>query len=213
MSSGLDNILKDIIVLLENFLESDHTLIFKEDSINLCCGASADDTLGDGNTFLSWVMRNVIRAFVSVTTTVVFVSSGWIFVALLTEVGISAAAEVGGIATEVTLELEVAEAVLVAHELLTDVHILQSAMLTHKGLFIHSTLLVLEVLNFLLGLTINIATEEWTMAALALIKLGDVKGILHRLLEEFAVRSGNTLIIVKVILSELVESFLGQLAL
>lgn len=174
LSSGLDDILKNIVVLLENFFEFDLTLIFEGKSINLGSSASAENTLGDGNTFLSRVMRNVIRAFISVTTTVVFISSGWIFMALLTEVGIGTASESGGIATEVAFELEMAEAVLVAHELLTDAHILQSAMLAHKGLFIHLTLLVFEVFNFLLGLAVNITTEEWTVAALTLVELGNV---------------------------------------
>ena len=44
--------------------------------------------------------------------------------AFLAEVSVSTATELGSIAAEVALVLEVAKAMLVTHELLTDAHIL-----------------------------------------------------------------------------------------
>ena len=65
----------------------------------------------------------------------------------------------------------------------------------------------------MLSLAVDIAAEEWTVAAGALVELGDVKGILHRLLEESTFRLRDTLIILKFILFELMDSLLGKLAL
>lgn len=70
------------------------------------------------------MMLNIIGAFVSVSATVVLIPARWILVAFLAEICVSTAAELGSIATEVTLVLEVAKAMLVTHELLTDAHIL-----------------------------------------------------------------------------------------
>lgn len=124
MSSSLDDSLKNIIVLFENLLKLDFPLIFEGKSVDLDLGASAKNTLRDGNSFFSWMMLNIIGAFVSVSATVVLIPARWILVAFLAEVSVSTAAELGSIAAEVALVLEVAKAMLVTHELLTDAHIL-----------------------------------------------------------------------------------------
>lgn len=124
MSSSLNDSLKNIIVLFENLLKLDFPLIFEGKSIDLDLGASANNTLRDGNSFLSRMMQNIIGAFVSVSATVVLIPARWILVAFLAEVCVSTAAELGSIAAEVALVLEVAKAMLVTHELLTDAHIL-----------------------------------------------------------------------------------------
>lgn len=51
------------------------------------------------------------------------------------------------------------------------------------------------------------------MATGALVELSDVQGILHRLLEESTFRLRDTIMILKVILFELMDSLLGKLAL
>ena len=124
MSTSLDDSLKNIIVLFENLLKFDFLLIFEGKSVDLDLGASAKNTLRDGNSFFSWMMLNIIGTFVSVSATVVLIPARWILVAFLAEVSVSTAAELGSIAAEVTLVLEVAKAMLVTHELLTDAHIL-----------------------------------------------------------------------------------------
>ena len=73
MSSSLDDSLKNIIVLFENLLKFDFPLIFEGKSVDLDLGASAKNTLRDGNSFLSWMMLNIIGAFVSVSATVVLI--------------------------------------------------------------------------------------------------------------------------------------------
>ena len=65
----------------------------------------------------------------------------------------------------------------------------------------------------MLSLAVDIAAKEWTVATGALVELGDVQGILHRLLEESTFRLRDTLIILKFILFELMDSLLGKLAL
>lgn len=65
----------------------------------------------------------------------------------------------------------------------------------------------------MLSLAVDIAAKEWTVATGALVELSDVQGILHRLLEESTFRLRDTLMILKFILFELMDSLLGKLAL
>ena len=65
----------------------------------------------------------------------------------------------------------------------------------------------------MLSLAVDIAAKEWTVATGALVELSDVQGILHRLLEESTFRLRDTIVILKLILFELMDSLLGKLAL
>ena len=93
--------------------------------------ALAHDAAGDRNTFLSRMVCDIVRALVDISSAIKFVPAAWIFVALLAEVSVSTASERGKVAAEVALELNVAQAVLLAHKLFTDAHVRQPAALAH----------------------------------------------------------------------------------
>ena len=145
--------------------------------------ALAHDAAGDRNTFLSRMVCDIVRALVDISSAIKFVPAAWIFVALLAEVSVSTASERGKVAAEVALELDVAQAVLLAHELLTNAHVRQSAALAHQLLLSHSLfILLVHVLSKLLVLAVDIAAEEWVMAARAFVEFADMEGIFDRLL-------------------------------
>ena len=177
--------------------------------------ALAHDATGNRNTLLSGMVCDIVRALVHVSSAIVLVSAAWIFVALLAEVGVCAASECGKIAAEVALELNVAQAVLLAHVLLADAHVSQPAALAHKLLLSHSLfILLVHVLRKLLVLTIDIAAEEWVMAARTFVKFTGMEGVLDRLLVEAVGGVLKPLLILKhVVLLHLLESILAKSAL
>lgn len=159
-------------------------LRLKGDWVGHLQGALTNDTASDRHTLLSWVVTDAVWAFVGVATTVVLVSAVRILVALLAEIGVSTASEGGKVAAVVALVLDVAETVLLAHELIADLHVLKTTALTHELLLFHAFLLCQHFLDEEFILAVNIATEERTMTAGALIELRHVKSILKWLLIE-----------------------------
>lgn len=104
------------VCLVENFFEMQLMLVLKHVFHNH--STSAKDAASDGDTFLGWMMLDVVWALVSVASTIVFVSTRRVFVAFIAEVSVRPASERGHVATEVALVLDVAETVLSTHELL-----------------------------------------------------------------------------------------------
>ena len=177
--------------------------------------ALAQDTAGDRNTLLGRMVRDIVRALVHISSAIELVPAAWIFVAFFAEVGVCTASELGKIAAEVALELDVAQAVLLAHELLADAHVRQPAALAHKLLLRHSLFITLvHVLRKLLVLTIDVAAEEWVVAARAFVKLADMEGVLKRLFVEAVCGVLKPLLALQqIVLLHLLESILAKSAL
>ena len=146
--------------------------------------ALTDDAAGNWNTFFSWMMGDVVGTFVLISSAVVLIPATWIFMTLFTEVSISSTSKLGQIAAEVAFKLDVAQAVLLTHEVLANAHILQPAALAHELFLIHSLLIFLLILSELLVLAVDIAAEKRIMTARAFIKLTGVQSILERLVVE-----------------------------
>lgn len=99
------------------------------------------------------------------------------------EVGVGPAPESGERAAEIALELHVSDAVLHTVELFADAKVDQPAVLAHQ-LFLFHFILLLVFVDGELGLAVDIATEERTVAARALIELTRVQSIIEWLLVE-----------------------------
>jgi len=125
------DVLKLQVGLLEDLFEMNFVLRLGCDGIGHLDLALAQDAAGDRNTLLRRMVLNIVRALVHISSAIELVPAAWIFVALLAEVSVSTASESGKIAAEVALELNVAQAVLLAHVLLADAHVLQPAALAH----------------------------------------------------------------------------------
>lgn len=69
-------------------------------------------------------MRKSQRALVRVTFTIELAHSIWVLMAILAIVSVGSASVLSQVAAVVTLPLNVSEAVLLAHELLTDSHVM-----------------------------------------------------------------------------------------
>ena len=177
--------------------------------------ALTHDTAGDRNTLLGRMVCDIVRALVHISSAIVLVPAAWVFVAFLAEVGVCTASELGKIAAEVALELNVAQAVLLAHELLADAHVRQPAALAHKLLLSHILfILLVHVLRKLLVLTIDVAAEEWVVAARAFVELADMEGILDGLFVESVCGVLKPLLALQhVVLLHLLESILAKSAL
>ena len=84
----------------------------------------------------------------------------------LTEISVCVASELRYITTKVAFELNVSEPVLVAHEPLSDAHVLQPTALAHQLFLFHTVIFPsLHIVSKLPVLTVNIASEEWAVAS------------------------------------------------
>ena len=179
---GFNNLLKLQVGLLQHFLKVIFVLGLSRDRVGDLQLALAEDAAGDRDTLFGRMVFDTVRAFVSISAAIILIPPIRVFVAFVAEISVSTASESGQVAAEVTLELDMAEAMLLAGVLLADSHVGKSAALAHKLLFFH--VLLVGLLGKLLVLAVNVATEEWAMAALALIKFAHVQGVLKRLLIE-----------------------------
>ena len=125
------DVLKLQVGLLEDLFEMNFVLRLGCDRIGHLDLALAHDAAGDRNTLLRRMVLNIVRALVHISSAIELVPAAWIFVAFFAEVGVCTASELGKIAAEVALELNVAQAVFLAHVLLADAHVLQPAALAH----------------------------------------------------------------------------------
>lgn len=157
--------LKLHIGLFEHFLEMNFMLRLGHDGIAHLELALTDDAAGNWDSFFSWMVGDVVRTFVLISSTIVLIPATWVFMTLFTEVSISSASKLGQIAAEVTFKLDVAQAVLLTHEVLANAHILQPAALAHELFLIHSLLIFLLILSELLVLAVDIAAEKRIMTA------------------------------------------------
>jgi len=117
---------------VEHLLEMNFMLRLFHDRIAHLDLTLADDAAGDRDSLFRRMVSDVVGALVLVSSAVVLVSASRVLVTLLTEVGVGSASELGQIAAEVALELDVAQAVLLAHVLLTNSHVRQPAALAHE---------------------------------------------------------------------------------
>lgn len=210
-----NDLLKMLIGLFEHSLKAMLVLALKGDRIGHLQLACADDAASDWNTFLRGVMLNVEWAFVCMTTTVMLVPATRVLVALFTEVCVGTAPECCQVAAKVAFELNVADTVLLAHKLLAHTHVVQSAALAHKLLLIHFLLLSLSgLLSKLLVHAVDIASEEWAVASLALIKFANMQSVLKRLLIKAISWIIKSLVVVQhIVLLEFFKSILAKSAL
>lgn len=161
------------------------------------------------------MVGDVVWALVLVSSAVVLVSTSWVLVALFTVVSVGTASELGQIAAVVALELDVAQAVLLAHVLRANAHVLQPATLAHELFLTHTiTLLIFLIISKILVLAVHIATEKRIMAALAFIKLTDGQGVLERFLVESICWVVQSRVVLELaVLFKLLESIPGKSAL
>ena len=146
-----------------------------------------------------------------VTSAVVLAQSTRLFVAVLAKVCVGTAAIDGSVAAVVALVLDVAQAVIVAHELLGGAHFLQPTSLALHVILIQH--IFFSVFNLLLNCTVHIAAEERFVACCTLVEFTHMKSELLWLLVESVVRVVDSRLGDLLVLVQLSECLLLQAAL
>ena len=140
-------------------------------------------------------MAHIEGAFLLVVAaTVEFVITFGVIVALLTEAGVSSAPELGQIATVITLELDMPQTMLLAHELLSNTVLMQTTRLADKLAISEHRLLSSLIVNLLLHSAINEATEIRSITPSTLVVFADRKCVLIWSLVEPAIWIGDLLL-------------------
>ena len=181
---GVDYFLKLLVGLAQNFFKPLLLLVCESDRISDLYFTLTKNATCDRNPSFSWMVRYSEDAFVCISFAVLFIQAGRICVALFTEVWVCMASELRNIAAKIAFELNVSQSMLVAHEFLSDAHILQTTTLTHKLLLIHAILPGLHITRKLFILAVNVAPKERAVTAWAFIELTDVQGVLYRFPKE-----------------------------
>ena len=123
------------------------------------------------------------------------------------------ASELRNITAIIAFELNVSQSMLVAHEFLSDAHILQTTTLTHQLLLFHAILPCLHIFSKLFILAVHVAPKERTVTARAFVKLTDVQGVLYRLPKEAVVRVLLPVMVLHFVQLELLDGIMTDFAL
>ena len=153
-------------------------------------------------------MLQVKRALAASATAVEFCEALWVIIALLTEVRIGPAVVLGHVAAEVAFNLNMIEAVLLAHELLFNAHLRERAAAAHEVGILDGC--IEGRVEATLHGAIDVASEECDMARSALIELATVERVGNRLLEKVIQGAVNALVVHHVILVDTFQSLLAE---